>query len=262
MPALERYDGRFFGAFQKKIGNVSDFIHKRCEESNDHLLIISGLYGVLTPAEPIQGYNCDIPDEREIRQLWKENNLLTEVIISYIKKFGISRIFDFMADDSYRHLIGWELIREEASCTIFYPRCVQQTGVDMLPEFGCAVAHLLDTQDSMNLSDVTFGTKVGGVTFTNNEPVWIPAGTTFSKREICVVWAIRMMANIDKFQQGREIPQWIKNAMDEIRKFRNDVVHEPHFDPTPRLDEVRERYKQVVNWAKNEGCEELEDVDY
>lgn len=52
MPALDRYQGRFFQA-------LGDAGKARCR-SNDNLLIVSGLYGLLRVNEPVQLYSCPL----------------------------------------------------------------------------------------------------------------------------------------------------------------------------------------------------------
>ena len=284
MPALKRYDGRFFVKFQHAVGDIDDFIRLMSGESDNHLIIVSGLYGLLGPAEPIQRYNCHIPDEPEIKRLWKKDSLLTKLVISYMHKFGINRVFDFMADDSYRHLIDWKLIEKEAYSTVFYPRCHKQIGVDMLPELGRAAGLLLSGQTKIELSNITFGPPVAGIAFSKDEPEWIPAGTTFSKREICAVWALRMATNIDEFMNREKIPEKksaqlkyrigvfrskhnkneaISKNMDEVNDFRNAVVHRHCYVPrADNLLHIRKCYGKIVKWATKKGYEELEDVDY
>lgn len=293
LPAVKRYaKGRFYEAFHKSAGDVDDCIQRLDAQSDDHLLIVSGLYGLLTPTEPIQNYSCDVSDERGIKQLWKENSFLTLLIITYVRAHKITRVFDFMADDSYRHLIDWEFIQKETG-KIFYSHCHKkvggkQLGADMLPELGEVTGLLLTGKWKKGLSKIKFNDVVEDIYFRNKQPEWIPAGITLSKREKCAVWAMRMVANIGRFldEEGMAketktytLHQRIKDfekinfriavTMNEIRKFRNDVVHHHQYVPTiSDITSAKQNYIKILNWAKvrareqGEECIEAEDVDH
>jgi len=292
LPALKRYaGGRFYEAFHKAVGDDDDYIQHLDEQSGDHLLIVSGLYGLLTPTEPIQNYSCDVSDERGLKQLWKENSLLTLLIIAYIRTHKIKRVFDFMADDAYRHLIDWESIQKETGET-FYSHCHKkiggkQLGADMLPELGWAAGLLLAGKWKKNLSEIEFGATVVNVLLASTQPEWIPAGITLSKREKCAAWATRMATNIQEFLAKESLPinyfdnfneqiegfrpqnETIGSAMHQIRKFRNNVVHHHWYDPTiSDITRARQNYIKILNWAKvrakkrGDECIEPEDVDY
>lgn len=299
MPALKRYDGRFYQHFKTAAVDIDGCIEMLNGPSENHILIISGLYGVLRPSELIQDYSCNIPDEPEIKRLWKQDDLLTNLVIAYMIKHRVKRVFDFMADDSYRHLINWKEIENRTDET-FYSRCGKQVGVDMLPELGKAAGLLLSGKTRETLSEIEFGNTVSQtqIAFKREQPDWIPAGVTFSKREICAVWAIRMATNIHNFLSKEKVRllkndgktkslEWridrfkngartwankekreIADTMHAIRMFRNDMVHE-HDDPdAKRIESIKTAYKKVVEWAKRRPWAkgkkyiEPEDVDY
>ena len=98
-PAVERYDGRFF------LGLGPDRADA-LRASPHHLLLLSGLYGVLRPFEPIQLYSC--PLDSRVARLWRENEVLTDVVSTYVVERSIERIIDLTAVDAYRRLIDWE----------------------------------------------------------------------------------------------------------------------------------------------------------
>jgi len=297
MPALKRYNGRFYREFKSAVGDIDACIKRLSEGSEDHLLIVSGLYGLLTPAEPIQQYNCNVPEERTIRELWKQGDLLANIVIAYMFKHGIHRVFDFMAEDSYRHLIDWDLIRKTTGCEIFYshsgfPREGEQVGVNLLPRLGHAAGLLLKEEPEMKLSDIRPGRTVGasGIKLKSNPPQWIPAGTSLSEQEMYAVWAIRMVSNIESFLDEEGIKRkngknWRKTLerindkkflrlppnravakhMRRVNKFRNDVVHESKYVIEPaEIEEIRQRYGEVVNWAtaRSREYDSPKDVDH
>lgn len=96
---VERYDGRFF------LGLGSDRSNA-LRASPHHLLLLSGLYGILQPFEPIQLYSC--PLAAKVTQLWRDNGVLTEVLTNYVVEHSIERIIDLTAVDAYRRLVDWD----------------------------------------------------------------------------------------------------------------------------------------------------------
>ena len=99
LPAVERYDGRFFQALGKE-GRRKIF------EGEYPTLILSGLYGLLLPTEPVQLYSCPLSDQ--IAKLWRSDSLLTDILCEYIRY--ILRIFDLTAIEGYSQLIDWARI--------------------------------------------------------------------------------------------------------------------------------------------------------
>ena len=98
-PAVERYEGRLF------LGLGSDRA-AALRASRHHVLLLSGLYGVLRPFEPIQLYSC--PLDSRVARMWREDGVLTDVLTSYVVERSIERIIDLTAVDAYRRLVDWE----------------------------------------------------------------------------------------------------------------------------------------------------------
>ena len=98
-PAVERYEGRFFLGLGPDRGSV-------IRASKHQLLLLSGLYGILRPFEPIQLYSC--PLASSVAQLWRNDGILTEVLCSYVVERSIERIIDLTAVDAYRRLVDWQ----------------------------------------------------------------------------------------------------------------------------------------------------------
>ena len=155
-PAVERYEGRFF------LGLESDRA-AALRASPHHLLLLSGLYGVLRPFEPIQLYSC--PLAAKVAQLWrKDGDVLTEVLSSYVVERHIQRIIDLTAVDAYRRLVDWEEVcgygAEILHC--FY---VQGAGDSALIPFGKALrgrllgmaeGELLALEPEHRMDDIVF----------------------------------------------------------------------------------------------------------
>ena len=101
MPAIHRYQGRFFQA-------LGEEGKKRLCESQHRTLFLSGLYGLLRPLEHIQLYSC--PLLAEISKVWRRDSLLTELLREYVRKDGVRKIFDLTALEAYRDLVDWQSV--------------------------------------------------------------------------------------------------------------------------------------------------------
>lgn len=125
-PAVERYEGRFF------LGMGSDRA-AALRASPHHLLLLSGLYGVVRPFEPIQLYSC--PLASRVAGLWRDDDVLTDVLSSYVVEHSIGRIIDLTAVDAYRRLVDWE---EVSGCGVQVLHCfhVMGAGDSALIPFG------------------------------------------------------------------------------------------------------------------------------
>jgi len=141
LPALQRYDGRFY----RELGNTKER-GSRSLRIKHHLLIVSGLYGLLTPTEQIQCYSCHVPDHPDIARTWVQKvktDLLTSLIVAYINHFGIVRVFDFMAVDAYRNMVSWEMIRHAVRGNVLHCYSQQFAGPALLPSLGHLANRLL-----------------------------------------------------------------------------------------------------------------------
>ncbi len=141
LPAYQRYDGRFFAhagqeAFEQAI--LEDY----------HVLIVSGLYGLLLPEEPIQAYNCHLDDEiletcsaapevhqtgslmasqtvdpdlsndppSRISEIWQQSRLPDRILQAFIQwhdqahDHAIEHVVDVLSETSYQRLFHWNAL--------------------------------------------------------------------------------------------------------------------------------------------------------
>lgn len=141
LPAIERYDGRFY----TEIGSERLATAQRTEH---HLLILSGLYGLVTPTEPIQCYSCHASDHADIHTAWTEDSRLTDVLVAYIEKAGITKVFDFTAADVYRNLIAWEMVRRATSGNVLHCFSKQFAGPALLRPLGAVTKKFLEMSEA------------------------------------------------------------------------------------------------------------------
>ena len=151
LPAIHRYEGRFFTALgadgKKAVG-----------ESEHHVLLLSGLYGLLRPFEPIQLYSC--PLKPPIDEIWKRGSLLTQVLSEYVKDHEITRIFDMTAVDVYRGLIDWEEIKAERETGVLHCYWSMGAGESALGSFGQALGSELLVRSEIELFSLGFDNKI------------------------------------------------------------------------------------------------------
>ena len=127
LPAYERYDGRFF--VNAGLETFEKAIVDEC-----HVLIVSGLYGLLLPEELIQAYNCHLDDEvldsgmsadytddgtvenadARISGIWRRHNLPNRILQAFIEDHNkqndhtIKHVIDLLSETSYQRLFNWD----------------------------------------------------------------------------------------------------------------------------------------------------------
>lgn len=156
-PALRRYDGRFFLTLKKEENAP------KLEDSRHHFLFMSGLYGLVMPEEPIQLYSC--PLKPQVAEIWTKDNALTDVLISYVVKHGISRIFDLTAIAAYRNLIDWSIVAEQTGADVLHCFYRMGAGDYALIPFGHLTRNFLLEASESELLRIEPETEKDGVVF-------------------------------------------------------------------------------------------------
>jgi len=134
--ASERYQG----AFYSELGVQGPAL---LTEGAATVLILSGLYGVLRPAESIQDHVCHFNDHPAIRETLTRKDLLTRTVIDFIRRSGIRTVLDFTGLHSYRYLLDWDLIAREVQGDVLHLFGEQTTGVELLIPLGSLAGCLL-----------------------------------------------------------------------------------------------------------------------
>lgn len=115
LPAISRLIGGVFGAMGERRKEL-------IQTSAHHFLVVSAAYGLLTPFEPIQYYSCQFGDYNATYDIWTRQNQISELLIDYIQKHGIKRIFDFTycSTFAYHECFDWSLISKKTGSDIFH----------------------------------------------------------------------------------------------------------------------------------------------
>jgi hypothetical protein len=122
LKARERYAGRLY----REISEGSWINRKH------HVLILSGLYGLLTPEEYIQLYSLHLKDSHIIYEIWE--NDITSILLNYMKFFSIATVVDLTAENLYRRVINWAKIKQSAN--VFHAFGDQNVGPSLLESIG------------------------------------------------------------------------------------------------------------------------------
>lgn len=162
LPAARRYSGRLF----RELGDDRE----QLLVSHHNVLIVSGLYGLLLPQEPIQRYSCHVADHLEVGTIWRAERRLTSGLINYMKARGVELVFDLMAERDYRELVDWNRVRRNARVLRAFGE--QHAGPTLLPSLGQVLTALLARCESDLLSlpaGKTFATEYEEVVFTDQD---------------------------------------------------------------------------------------------
>ena len=106
MPAIKRYRGRFYAKF-------TEAERQRPMTPRHHAMILSGLYGLLHPAEHMQAYSCHLDDHGNIGRTWTQDAVVTTLLLAYAAKYGMRLIFDLTGEGNYPAWIDWPQICSE-----------------------------------------------------------------------------------------------------------------------------------------------------
>ena len=144
-PAMTRYRGRFYQELDPRESGVLG-------GSPHHWLIVSALYGLLSPKEPVQMYSCHTLDDTGITEIWTRDGLLTSLLLEYVRVSGVKLIVDLMADISYHDLFNWEKISRRARVLRAFG--AQNAGPGLLPALGFLVRDRLLTISAEELTGI------------------------------------------------------------------------------------------------------------
>ena len=109
LPAIDRYIGRFYRPTNDQGETV--VLRDRILRSPHHLLIVSGLYGLVLPNEQIQVYESPLEDVQEIRDVWTQDERLSYILAAYILSQKIRLVVDMTGQRAYQEMIDWTKIR-------------------------------------------------------------------------------------------------------------------------------------------------------
>lgn len=94
MPACRRYDGNLYRKIEKTLWS------RVAQLDSSEVVIVSALYGLLTPWEPIRYYNVSMTDHvahrlRVVR--WWSDQGLGRLLAEYVKRSSASMVHDFLS---------------------------------------------------------------------------------------------------------------------------------------------------------------------
>lgn len=226
LTAVERYEGRFFLGLGSDRADV-------LRASSHHLLLLSGLYGLLRPFEPVQLYSC--PLVSEVAKLWRENGMLTDVLSSYVIDNSIERVVDLSAVDAYRRLVDWEQV-SGYGVEVLHCFHVMGAGDYALIPFGQTLRARLLGMPEDELLALEPEDRMGGIVFRA-----LPAPGSEFPNESAVVAAARLEEDIVEAHATGSVGEVLSGGNPEpsagdcdgrwrfaaLQNFRKDVWREP-----------------------------------
>jgi pimeloyl-ACP methyl ester carboxylesterase len=139
LPAWQRYNGRMYAriteaGWEPYFQNAQTF----------RVLIMSGLYGLVEPEEPLQNYDVHLTDTHtgsgvNVRSMWLE--LYTELLDAYVRNAYRNRkvkIFNFLCDKNYVDAVQWHSLPRE-QCSVYHFASPNVEDVELLPPAGTVV---------------------------------------------------------------------------------------------------------------------------
>ena len=162
-PALRRFEGRFFQALGLE-GKREMYL------SQHHILLLCGLYGLSALMEPIQRYNCPVETNLKNFDIWTQDNTLTDILLDYIRKHEIERVFDFAATEPRRRLVSWPAIYNELKGNVLHCFSTTAAGDDALIPFGQLMAKFLLNAPAEKLLAIRPETETAGIVFRDIDP--------------------------------------------------------------------------------------------
>jgi hypothetical protein len=276
LPAAERFRGRLFLQLGPGAAQL-------LQTTSHHLLILSGLYGLVLPSEPVQNYQCYIEDHPNLRGFWTEGDLLTNVLLAYVKQQGITHVFDLTPQNSYRFLIAWHRVRTETQ-QVLHCFGAQSVGPGFLIPLGVVARDLLSKATEAQLLSIQPGssleTPYERVYFqpsptppadapheAERQRALLNAADELDRMSRCIERIIDAVSLAHDYRGPEEgtgrikplkregyIDSGVAGQMWDILQIRGPVHHDGDYPLTETdLQRVRAEYAEVRTWAEDEG---------
>lgn len=278
LPASQRYIGRFY---QELLPNAREVLGN----TKHHILIVSGLYGLVLPLESIQAYSCNVGDDSKIAERWTNRDTLTIILISYIHQHSVSKVIEFMAVKSYKRLISWEMVRHAVKANVMHAFSRQYAGDSLLSSLGALANEMLNSWADDRLLTLKPGDSIPVPKYDDQivfHCVPTPEGTDIvidaglEENSLTITDRIgRMRRNIIKilssltkakdYQDDFGIGRWLNTLMENgvlphsigklirnIARLRNHVEYHGHQITPEEWENMRKNYITIETWATKE----------
>jgi len=134
LPVCIRYNGRFFRTIREN--SSEEDLSKRWKSSRKphKFLILSGLYGFVSPFDLIQEYTCHFADriiesDKSLQLIWRK--LLTDILL---EQFGSDEgcLIDLLSEEAYQNVFDWSRIYRKERIKCFHRAYKLKTGPETL----------------------------------------------------------------------------------------------------------------------------------
>lgn len=214
LPAIEVYQGRFY----KPLGTEGI---QYLRQSPHHVLIISGLYGLVLPDERIQIYESPLEDFTDIQEVWRRDNTLTKILLDYLISCNIKMIVNLSSQLSYISLINWSslateyFVKKKQELRVFYTSHEIMKGSEALGKFGDIFCSSLIKKGESDLLSMKEGDSIGTVHFSKKLNL---------DREVEILSLIRSSAWEELFGLSKtemEFVEFKPYLFDDVERFVN-----------------------------------------
>jgi pimeloyl-ACP methyl ester carboxylesterase len=149
LPAFQRYTGKLYVPVEK-----TSWQHYFQSRDDLHVLIMSGLYGLIEPEEWIQDYDVHLTDSdidtgQTVSSMWSE--LYTKMLQAYIasaQKNRKVRILNLLCDEQYVDAIHWHSLG--SACTVLHLASPTLRDTALLPAAGTILNRVLANPETMD----------------------------------------------------------------------------------------------------------------
>jgi hypothetical protein len=267
-PAVRRLKGGHFLALGE------DGLQMLCEGPH-HVLMVCGLYGLITPTEPVQWHNCPVQADLGICDVWKDTQAITRALCAYMEKHRIRRVFDLTAVSWRRNLIDWPRVHAALPDNVLH--CFDTDAAEDFALIGFAelLKDVLLPASERELLRIGCDEPLenrGQVTQFSPDP-HAPGECAHVERgvlrdptdevdrcrrglhglleQILPGERIRMVEHIEAVSWVIRDPE-LKRVMHRIRSLRNDAVYGRPLNRR-QMEEFATAAKRVRQWAENHG---------
>ena len=198
-------------------------------------------------------------------------------------RFGIQKVFDFMAVDAYNNLVNWEMLRTETNADVLNATSSQLAGDALLFPLGVVTRRYLTMQEDVLIGkgpgDFEQVTEYGvEVEFTRGiapksrnvrreqEPPQAPATAMLTPEDLVVRMRLNLGLIVDtlsplrgkddyfpgRVEALRAVPSELRYSMRRINALRNVVLHDYYLIRSNEWQPIRDEYAKIEGWARKQ----------
>lgn len=267
LPALERFRGEFYLALEAEGRQAAS-------QSQHHILLLCGLYGVSALKEPIQRYNCPVRKDLGCYDIWtRDDDTTTNILLSYIEHNKIARVLNLAATGSWRGLVAWPTIHDRLRGNVLHCFSAVGAGDDALIPFGRLMVEFLLGASADRLLDIKPETEESGILFRDIDAPrsgmphevelrkWNQADEIDRKRRGIIRFLDKAEGDhgthegvgnrIARLKLSGKINYDEAKAMQEINTWRNRIIYDEDMPDKTALSQIKKAWEILSRQVRN-----------